>query len=262
MGAQLATWQLVEAPVTTPLPFGLFSVAEPRLPVDEHWRSGVQWLTQACAPTGTTTGPCIDLTPPILTAGQLCSILKYDPFTVYSYNTDEIIGFTLAEHLEQTKQRLINGEQYGAESYLWTAIAATAVITDLSWSALDVALGYVEYELAQAYFGQGVIHMNRITAIALGQHLRVAGGRLTTLLGTPVIAGGGYDSANVSPSTGGHIYGTGPVVLYRGDIDTRETAVDKSTNQASIIAQRDYVVGWDCSAVGAKINYPDSAVIS
>ena len=260
MGTQLDTWQLVEAPATTPLPFGLFSVAEPRLPADEHWRLGVEWLTQACATPGTTTGPCVDLTPPVLTAEALCSILQYDPFTVYSYNTDEVPGFTLAEHLEHTRQRLINGEQYGAESYLWTAIATSASPADLSTSKLEVALGYVEHELAQVYFGQGVIHMSRITATALALHLRITGGRLTTLLGTPVVAGGGYDSGNATPSVDSHIYGTGPVVLYRGDIDTRETSINRATNQASIVAQRDYVVGWDCSAVGAKINYPDSAI--
>jgi len=43
------------------------------------------------------------------------------------------------------------------------------------------------------------------------------------------------------------------LVMYRGDIDTRENAVDKAINGVSIIAQRDYVLGWDCVAFGADV---------
>lgn len=258
MGTQLDAWQLVEAPAATPLPFGLFSVAEPRLVTDPHWRLGVKWISDACAPTGRTTGPCIDLEVPPLDPNGVCSELKYEPFTIYSYNTDDLVGYTLAEHREKTRQRLINGEQFGAEDALWEMIVASGpTVTDLSTSELSVALGFVEAALAKVYFGQGVIHMSRLTAIALGSlNLKQVGGRLTTVTGTPVIVGGGYDIANATPAVDSHIYGTGPVVMYRGEIDPIEDAIDKDINQASIVAQRDYVVGWDCVAVGAKIAYP------
>jgi hypothetical protein len=73
----------------------------------------------------------------------------------------------------------------------------------------------------------------------LCDNLYADGQIMRTKLGTPVVVGGGYDQA-------GLIYGTGPLVIYRGEVDTRQQAIAKPVNKVSFIAQRDYVVGWDC----------------
>ena len=259
MGAQLDTWQLVEAPAAVPLPFGLFSVAEIRLTTDEHWRLGIQWQSQACSPTKLTTGPCIEPEVDPLSPDDYCSVVQYEPFTVYSYYNDEIPGATLEQHRARAIQRLNNGEQYSAEQSLWTALSTAAgPAVDLTAQPVGLVLGYVEQALADAYFGQGVIHMSRATATFLWEYLSVQGGRLQTLLGTPVIAGSGYDTLG-APDNDFYIYGSGPVVLYRGDVDTRENAVDRAINRTSIIAQRDYAVGFDCFAVGVKGEYAPGA---
>ena len=253
MGLQLDTWQLVEAPAAIPLRYGLFSVAEPRLTTDEHWRLGVQWQTQACSPAKATTGYCIDDEVSPLTPDDFCRVMQFEPFTVYAYDNDEIIGASLAEHEAHAVARLTNGEQYAAESQLWSIIGTNAApATDLSGAPTGVVLGYIEQMLANNYFGQGVIHMDRFTATLLWEYLDVSGSRLQTRLGTPVIAGGGYGSMPNPPIDEFYIYGTGPVVVYRGDVDTRQMAIAKETNQVSYIAQRDYVVGYDCGAVAAK----------
>jgi hypothetical protein len=258
MGTQLDTWQLVEAPPVVPLPYGIFSVAEPRLTTDEHWKLGVQWQSQACSETNVTTGPCIVPQRDPLVEDDYCSVSKYEPFTVYAYNNDDIIGHTLEEHLANTVQRLVATEQRSVEEQLWASLVAGASsLTDLTAYSPGVVLGYLEQQLAENYGGQGVIHMSRLAATYLWEYLAVQGGRLVTKLGTPVVAGAGYDPL-VSPVDEFEMYASGPVVLYRGDVDTRQNAVNKSVNEVSIIAQRDYVLGWDCVAYGVEGKFPVS----
>ena len=262
MGTQLQTWHLVEAPTAVPYRFGLFSQVTPRTSelsgssIDDKWKLGVQWISQACAEAKLTTGPCIDIEVPALDPDDYCSVSQYDPFTVYAYNNDDVPGFGMNEDVSNAVARLTNGEQEAAEEQVWS-LATAAVgpgVTDLTSYPLWYGLGYVEQALAEAYGGQGVIHMNRLTATMFADQLHIEGGRLFTLLGTPVVAGAGYEKIGQTAPTEALIYGTGPLVMYRSEIDTRQSAIDKATNQASIIAQRDYVIGWDCVVVGAEVS--------
>lgn len=257
MGTQLDTWQLVEAPPVVPLPYGLFSVAEPRLSTDEHWKMGVQWESQACATTSSEAGFCeVQRELPLDTDPTYCAVSQFNPFYVYHYNTDSVVGHTLEEHRANTLQRLVASEQRSAEEYLWTQlVAASGPVTSLSGYDPGVVLGYLEQVLAENYGGQGAIHMNRLTATYLWEYLQVQGGKMVTKLGTPVIAGAGYDNL-VSPLDKFTMFVSGPVVLYRGEADVRANAIDKAINQVSIIAQRDYVLGWDCSSFGVEGKYP------
>lgn len=262
MGTQLATWHMVEAPAAVPYRFGLFSQVTPRTSelaaggMDDHWRLGVQWVSQACADAKLTTGPCIDSGVDPLTPDDYCNVAKFEPFTVYAYNNDSVVGFTLREAEQNAIARLTNGEQEAAEQQLWD-VATAAIgggVVDLTAYPLWYGLGYVEQILAETYGGQGVIHMNRLAATMFADQLHIEGGRLFTLLGTPVVAGGGYEKIANSAPTEALIYGTGPLVMYRGEIDTRQSAIDKAVNQQSIVAQRDYVIGWDCVAIGAEVS--------
>lgn len=260
MGTFLNTWHEVTAPPATPYRFGVFSVAEPRtaqlegVTVDEHWRLGVQWVTEACSSALVTTGNCIDPEVDDLISDRDCNEFAYDPFTIYAYNTDAIPGRTLAQHEANAIARLTNGEQRAVESVLWDRLT-TAVPVPTNMLAFPgwLGLGYIEQELAETYGSMGVIHMSRYAATALALHLRVEGGVMRTILGTPVIIGGGYDPLPAPIADTAIIYGSGPVAMWRGDIDTRENAINKSLNDVSIVAQRDYVLGWDCVAVGAEI---------
>lgn len=262
MGTQLATWHMVEAPAAVPYRFGLFSQVTPRTSelagngIEDHWRLGVQWVSQACAEAKPTTGPCINDEVSPLSPDDYCYVAKFDPFTVYAYNNDDVVGFTMTEDEANAVARLTNGEQEAAEEHVWN-LATSAIgidLVDLTAFPLWYGLGYIEQALAETYGGQGVIHMSRLTATMLADQLRIEGGRMFTLLGTPVVAGGGYDKIGATTPTEGLIYGTGPLVMYRSEIDTRQRAIKKDTNQASIIAQRDYVIGWDCVAVGGQVS--------
>jgi hypothetical protein len=250
MGQQLSTWQLVEAPTVVPHPFGLFSVAEPRLTTDEHWRLGIQWQSQACLEDYITYGQCISGGETSLTSNSDCVIKQYDPFTVYAYNTDAVPGYTLAEHRDHTVQRLINGEQLAAERKLWDLMSTIPDATiDASAYTPTYALAVAEQAIAEVYPGTGIIHMSRQAATVLWENLTVSGGRMQTLIGTPVIIGAGYDNAPGAPTNTSDLFATGPIILYRGDVDTREQAINMAHNEVSYVAQRDYVLGWDCYAV-------------
>lgn len=256
MGTQLDTWQLVEAPPVVALPYGIFSVAEVRLPADDHWRLGVQWQSQACGLTKTTYGPCNVLEVESLTPDEYCFVSQFEPFSVYTYNNDSVIGHTLEEHRANAIQRLIASEQTTVEQNVWGQLQVDAVSTlSLTSFSPGVVLGYLEQMLAQTYGGQGVIHMSRLTATYLWEYLQVQGGKLVTKLGTPVVAGAGYDAIS-TPIDEFYMFASGPVVIYRGDVDTRQNAVSKSNNEVSIIAQRDYVLGWDCQVFGVEGKYP------
>ena len=260
MGTQLQTFHLVEAPAPVPYRHGLFSVVEPRVvglvggTIDEHWRLGVTWQSQACSEAKETTGPCINSEVSPLTPDEYCSVVEYDPFTVYAYNDDAVPGHTLAEHEANAIARLTAGEQLAAEKHLWTQMGAAAgAPTDITAFDLEYGLAWVEQALAERYGSQGVIHMSRLSVIMAKDLLRVEGARLTTYAGTPVVAGGGYDVVGATTPSTATILATGPLVMYRSEIDTRQNAVDKSINSVSIIAQRDYVLGWDCVAFGAEV---------
>lgn len=264
MATALDTWHQVEAPAVVPYSYGLFSVAEPRVVADPHWRFGVRWQSQGCAVTGETTSPCfdeeIDSLPPL---PDVCDVSEFDPFTVYAYNTDAIIGHTLAEHEQNTIARLLVGEQRTAEQHLFAAMTTAAgSVTDLTGWSSHYALAWLEQELAENYGGTGVIHMNRATAMMLYDYFRVSGGRLFTPMGTPVVAGGGYDEQSGTAPGVSTIFATGPVVIYRGDVDVRQMAISKARNEVSYIAQRDYVVGWDCSVIGADLTLDTESITS
>lgn len=246
------TKHVVDAPVSVPYPHGLFAAVTPRPAVDPHWRNGVTWQSQSCGLVKATINPCLADEVDPLTPDDLCSVLDYDPFTLYAFNDDSVPGRTLEQHRQDTIDRLVAGEQFTAEQHLWGLLTtAVPVPVDLTAYPGWLALGHVEQALAEAYGGLGIIHMSRLAATALALHLRFSQGTVTTMLGTPVVIGGGYDPL-VSPfSPTATIMGTGPLVMYRGEIDTDAFTIERPVNNLSYVAQRDYVIGWDCAAVGA-----------
>jgi len=260
MGNLLDAFHVVDAPPSVPYRFGVFSVVTPRAVPEPHWRLGVEWQTQNCGTAKITAGPCIVDDPDALDPDDLCDILQWEPFTVYVLNDDSVPGQTLEDHRANTILRLTNGEQYAVErelaDRLFTAVPAPLDMTGFGDNPAFV-LGHVEQQLAAQYQGLGIIHMSRRTAVLLGDsHLRMQGQTLTTILGTPVILNAAIDPPT-SPANGDiTIYGTGPLVMYQGQIDTNQFAIDRAVNKVCYVAQRDYVLGWDCAAVGAKTVLP------
>lgn len=141
--------------------------------------------------------------------------------------------------------------------------SAATVVT--SGTAVDVAtgLGLLEEGLANCYNGQGVIHVPTRVIPTLDMHgiIRIVDDHLETLRGNLVAIGGGYPGtspAGASAAAGeAWIYATGAVFLLRGDVRIQPTtpdSFDRSTNTVQQIAERTYVLGWDCCHVAAQVH--------
>lgn len=244
---------LVTPPPAVPYRYGLFSVATLRtedLTTNGHWRNGIVWDSQNCGSLGFTQSACLDENPESLDPTDCGTIREFDPFTVYEYSTPEIPGYSLAEHRQHAADRLLVKEQSAVEFALWDLFGAEIFsgeggCQDLTEYPGWYALGAAE-QVAAGLINGGVIHMSRVAAMALGLYLFPDGQVLRTRLGTPVIAGAGYGFYDLPGQAS--IVVTGQVAMYRGEIEFAD-AVDKANNKTSIIAARDYVVGWDCGAV-------------
>jgi hypothetical protein len=101
------------------------------------------------------------------------------------------------------------------------------------------ALALMENALGDQYAGIGTVHMSPLLATLLlqDQLLVEVGGKFYTKLGTKVVVGTGYTSAN--------LYGTGDVTIYRSQQDTVD-APDTANNTINVLAERAYVVVSDC----------------
>lgn len=275
MANALNLWHPVAAPPVVPYRYGLFSVVSPRNAevapngaIEEHWRAGVVWDSEACRAGDVTQGPCIDpdaIWNPDndggLTSDACSAPAQFDPFTVYVWNEDSIPGYTLDQHRQQTVDRLVNNEQrlveYAVITNIDNCVGNAGGNLDLAGYDIKFALGWLEQYATQVYGGTPVIYMDRQATTLLWENLRVEGARLVTTNGTPVVSHSAGISIN-PPTTTGYIYATGTPIMYRGDIDLRESAITKAVNEVSYIAQRDYVYGWDCFCYGIRVRYaPD-----
>lgn len=283
--------QVTASPVFTPLPYGLFSVVQ-EVPGPDHWQAGVMHQPIPCASARTTIAPC-----PV--AGSLTKapsatgmpVIGADPFTVYSYVECGPIGHSTTEWERIALDTLIQGEERAVETTFWTGAVSTTgaplvvphlaedaevvdsngAITQLAASpvttgtAVDVveAIGALEGALANCYGGVGVLHVPR-AAIA---HMSNKGlvhddgtGRLRTVAGTLVAAGGAYPGtspAGANPGSGfAWFYATGAVQMYRSTASLTSNfveAVDTTENDLVLIAERTYVLTWDCCLFAAQV---------
>jgi hypothetical protein len=204
-----------------------------------------------------------------------------EPFTVYSRIDCGPVGFW-DQADERARRALLGGEARAVERAFWTgdllgpnvlnphlaadtAIvaggltvqqAATVVVSGGPANGVPFpeAIGLVEGALASCLGGYGTIHVPRWTAATFGAEELVFrdGQNLRTMLGTPVAAGAGYvgtgPDGSTPPAGSAWIYGTGPVTVRRGGVRvfSREESFDRFENRVAMIAERTYVVSWEC----------------
>lgn len=145
-------------------------------------------------------------------------------------------------------------ELYDASGALLQTIALESVAATGNVS-VDVVEGiaYLESALATCYNGVGVIHVTRriATHMAAFSLLTQEGGRLRTVNGNVVVVGSGYTGSGPTGSTSvgaDAAYATGMPFIYRSAAYAfrREESLDRSDNTVKAIAERTYVIGWDC----------------
>lgn len=231
----------VEAPLVAPHPYGLYSVAPPAAPGD-HGVVGIMWESWACVDPNTTTDACINggAVPDAKEFEECSNSSEFKPITVYL--GIKRTGQSLDVGAAQVRRVLEDAEEYAVERYLWAQLGA-AVTEDTALSPLG-ALAAVEQDLGVGYMGKGVIHMSRSTATRLSPQLIHEGDHIETLVGTPVVVGAGYAADT--------IYGTGAVVVQRGDVEV-VSAWNTAINDELVLGERTVVVGWDCYATGTSV---------
>lgn len=247
---------LVTGPVRQPLPFGLFSVVAVLEDSSVRWEGGgIQFDQLGCPPDIHQIGAfdCEGDTPGLPKtfdpSGGLGNGIQ---FTVYGSYKCSPIGNPLAYGQEVATARLMTFEESRAEARLWNGsgdpldmpLAFTeATPVDLDTGDLSVIIPAVETAIARGYGSLGVIHMSRANATRGidASVLEVKGGRLQTVLGTPVIAGTGYEDDL--------IVGTPALTGYRSGIFTSSNRpgdlLDRANNDLYAVAERSYVLAYD-----------------
>lgn len=245
--------QVVEGQPRVALPFGLFSVLTPRSGSgDPHWGNGITWETLGCAPaSGIGQVDCDPETEPIglpKTFAGSGEMGEAEPFTVYGSYSCSPVGHTVEYAQQRATEHLQAREEARVEQALWTGdLGNNTFSTDAEsvGSSLTVvkAVASLEKWLAQNYGSLGVLHMDRhLATVGLKEGVLAARGNvLYTVLGTPVVAGAGYD--------GPEVYATPALLGYRSDIfpgvSPASAGFDRSNNDLYAVAERTYVVGWD-----------------
>jgi hypothetical protein len=200
------------------------------------------------------------------------------PFTVYAKFDCAPVGIPDAQKI--ATDALNRSESWQVERAFWTGLvdgksiafphlAASTEIDDaqgvmlqsaasivVTGTAVDIVtgLGLLEAQLANCYNGVGVIHVPVKVLPTLDAWGLVKGtnGVLKTLNGNLVAAGAGYPGTSpsgVASATGeAWIYATGAVAMRRGDVKIAplRESIDRRNNTVEMIAERTYVMNWDC----------------
>lgn len=172
----------------------------------------------------------------------------------------------------------------GGQPVVWPHLAANAQVLDkdsiilqsaagmvVTGTGVDVtdALGRLEAQLAVCYGGQGVIHIPALalptfvawTLVHMGTEATPGEdvGKLYTTKGNLVVPGGGYTGSGpdgtAAAAGSAWIYATGAVFGYRSDIVSwrMPETFDRAKNTVKAIAQRTYVLGYECCLLAAQI---------
>ena len=281
--------QLVAPPTFVDRNFGLLSVVQARYDEpDMHWQNGVTFQT-LCGMAGNTYDPfCIEPDPATKAANMSTPVRGAQPFTPFAEVDCSPVGITPGESEARAADALTRTESWQVERVFWTGTAGgdtnavyphlaanTAVLdngvvptitlqcaaTTISGSVvMDVVEGFgrLEAALGDCSNGQGVLHVPLI----LGEQLfragivKADGAMLKTQAGNLVALGAGYpgtgpDGTMISNAV--WVYITGPVFAYRSALMNFRfrDSFDRANNTAKMIAERTYVLGFDCCCLYA-----------
>jgi hypothetical protein len=143
-------------------------------------------------------------------------------------------------------------------------VLQTAASTAPTGATLDVAdgLGRLEGALADCYHGQGVIHISpKALPTFVANSLAVErDGALYTPAGNRLVVGAGYPGSGPDGSAAAAgtswIYATGALFGYQSEVMMPNTveSFDRVENTYHLIAQRVYVIGWECCHLATQIS--------
>lgn len=129
--------------------------------------------------------------------------------------------------------------------------------------AVDPAVGValLEQDAAAKYAGVPTIHVPRSIGALLTRSymLDVSKPMFTTWQGAKVASDGGYGAPNSSPTGAAPavgeqwIYATGEMLVGRSALQVSDPVPNPSTNEWMILAERRYIVAYDCYIAAIKV---------
>lgn len=278
-------------PFTSPS-FGLLSPATTQLETasTNKWKMGLQWRA-ICPDADGTYGECTDAVgnplPPEKLETWDQETRGATPVTVYSRTDCAPVG-EWDDLSERNRQALLRSEERELERIFWTGeavegsgntsvfphLAATAAVVDgddllqpqvtvvtTTPQPIAVGVGMLEDAMRDCYPGVATLHVPiRLGALMAEAYLlrQNAGTLFTTSAGSKVILGNYPGTGPNGAETPGvtWIFATGNVFYQREPAPHTFRAVesfDRDVNTLSMIAERTYVIGWDCCLMAIPI---------
>jgi hypothetical protein len=250
----------VDAPSIQPLSYTLLDTVPVLPPGDPHIGLGVQYEPEFCGPARTYPPACEQTEPATeKDADDGIGLVVGDPIPVYHLFQCRAPG-AWSRAQERANRALDLGASRAVEEGLQAVFLADPALVDVtSGTAVSLvdALAELEQYAAENYGGTPVIHMSRDNAlrlIALQAVYRV-GNRLETGLGTPVVAGGGYDSQSgpiATPADSGWMFATGHVVIREGETSVSQPQLKvPEINEFVALSERTYTPTYECFVAAA-----------
>lgn len=272
----------VAAPVPSSLPFGLFSVAT-MVPSDQdpHWQAGVQWESVACGPSGIYSDCSCNFPATTKTYVAGTPLVVATPFTVYGSFSCSPIG-RQDDAFDRARAHLYAGEERAVELAIATQTTHTSQALN-STTTVDITpviaavhtpvtvsqgVAMLESYIGAHASGQGVILANRREVTLMGRdHVlldpKPSDSVLYTKLLTPIGAMGGFDGKTGPSATAAAVGNAwlfalgGRPIVRRSDVlmvtGQLEDSLNRSNNNLNILAERTYVVGWDCFTAAIEV---------
>jgi hypothetical protein len=192
--------------------------------------------------------------------------IEQDAFVVYATLLCGAAGNTPASLEAKVRRRHANGEQTIVEQGMATVLAAGVLAAGTTLIPPGITLADTIGELEQWLYGAdttapadanygnvGYLHASpRLAALAMEEDLIVPDGPLLrTRMGTVWSFGGGYPDD-------GTIYISGSVAVWRSQdvvVPPITQTFNQGTNQNYVLAEREYVVSYDCVVASAIYNW-------
>ena len=236
--------------------------------IDGHWQGGVN-VWPFPPDDAYTWDVCSSGTYRPKQDGGTIPLPQFGAFVAYlaeTCTTRSVAGMTQEQYVQRAMTAFAAAEANAVEAEFARGIAlpgnphlADASCTILnSGTATNARAGLSFLEDAIGGTGRaGMIHATpgTVAGWSWGEgRVYAEGGRLQTLQGTPIAAGGGYLGAapepHTAPGTGtAWAWATGPVNILRSEViltpGTVKEAMDRGTNTITYRVERVYVVEWD-----------------
>lgn len=255
----------VQAPALAPSRWGLIDAGDLVPESNPKFRNGIQFEPLGCAgPAKLSATECLPAGDPEVDPRDFgdngVPLQTADPVILYNGFTCKAVGISDADMKARASAALAAGESTGLERAVWGLASTRLMDPDtevLTGSAVPLVkgVGLLEEYVSDNYGGVPIFHAPRKVSSHAGekQQVRWDGGKPVTTVGSRWSFGAYQntdpDGAAAAVDTA-WIVATGRVQIRRSDVAVRpanrEQSFDRVNNTIFALAERTYVVSWEC----------------